>query len=380
MKKALSLLLALALSLSCTACSGDSKTQGGKADNGSTAAASAGKSGEAENGTPQYSVTFLCMTLGDMSFADSGKRGLDMLEEKYGFKTKAVEAGTDSSKYESYVIDVCEGEPDFVLSTSEFQEEVERAAKDYPDIRFIIFDVSRDVEVKSDNILYIAYAQNEGSYLVGMIAAAMSKNGVIGTVGGVQNPVICDFITGYAEGARAYNPDIKVITSWVGNWTDSAKMLELCSQQNSTYGADVFFPVAGGGGDGDDIFNATESGGATLTALDKLGGAGEDTLNIVQTAAVDTTTAGATVTSMEKVNITSGADVKTDTTTWGTKALTIAAAGKVEATVADTTGTTTIIGGKAVSVTGGTGATRITGEGLTTVSVKGATAGANHRQ
>ena len=88
MKKALSLLLALALSLSCTACSGDSKTQGGKADNGSTAAASAGKSGEAENGTPQYSVTFLCMTLGDMSFADSGKRGLDMLEEKYGFKTK----------------------------------------------------------------------------------------------------------------------------------------------------------------------------------------------------------------------------------------------------------------------------------------------------
>lgn len=98
MKKALSLLLALALSLSCTACSGDSKTQGGKADNGSTAAASAGKSGEAENGTPQYSVTFLCMTLGDMSFADSGKRGLDMLEEKYGFKTKAVEAGTDSSK------------------------------------------------------------------------------------------------------------------------------------------------------------------------------------------------------------------------------------------------------------------------------------------
>ena len=142
-----------------------------------------------------------------------------------------------------------------------------------------------------------------------------------------------------------------------------------------TAGIDTFI-----GGDGDDIFNATESGGATLTALDKLGGAGEDTLNIVQTAAVDTTTAGATVTSMEKVNITSGADVKTDTTTWGTKALTIAAAGKVEATVADTTGTTTIIGGKAVSVTGGTGATRITGEGLTTVSVKGATAGANHRQ
>ena len=142
-----------------------------------------------------------------------------------------------------------------------------------------------------------------------------------------------------------------------------------------TTGIDTFI-----GGDGDDIFNATESEGhSTLTALDKLdGGAGEDTLNIVQTAQVNTTIAGATVTSMEKVNITSGAAVTTDTTTWGTKALNIVATDAVDATVADTTDvtatsgvSTTIKGGKAVSVTGGTGETKITGDGLTTVSVKG---------
>ena len=141
-----------------------------------------------------------------------------------------------------------------------------------------------------------------------------------------------------------------------------------------TTGIDTFI-----GGDGDDIFNATESEGhLTLTALDKLdGGAGEDTLNIVQTAQV-TTIAGATVTSMEKVNITSGAAVTTNTTTWGTKALNIVATDAVDATVADTTDvtatsgvSTTIKGGKAVSVTGGTGETKITGDGLTTVSVKG---------
>ena len=142
-----------------------------------------------------------------------------------------------------------------------------------------------------------------------------------------------------------------------------------------TTGIDTFI-----GGDGDDIFNATESEGhSTLTALDKLdGGAGEDTLNIVQTAEVNTTIAGATVTSMEKVNITSGKAVTTDTTTWGTKALNIVAVGNVDATVADTTdvtatsgASTTIKGGKAVSVTAGSDATSITGEGLTTVSVKG---------
>lgn len=86
------------------------------------------------------------------------------------------------------------------------------------------------------------------------------------------------------------------------------------------------------------------------------------------------------MTSMEEVNITSGAAVTTNTTTWGTKALNIAVADAVDATVADTTdvtattsgaSTTTILGGKVVSVTGGTGATSITGDGLTTVSVRG---------
>jgi basic membrane protein A len=212
-----------------------------------TLRAGAAAAAEPKKGS-DYSVTFLCMTLGDMSFADSGKRGMDALAANYGFKTKIVEAGVDASKYESYVIDLCEEEPDFVLSTGEFQDFVEKVAKDYPDIRFMLFDVGRGSKIVSDNILYVPFAQNEGSFLVGMIAAAVSKSGVIGAVGGIQNPVICDFITGYTEGAKAVNPDIKVVTSWVGNWTDSAKMLELCTQQHDTHKADVFFPIAGGAG------------------------------------------------------------------------------------------------------------------------------------
>jgi basic membrane protein A len=195
-----------------------------------------------------YSVTFLCMFLGDMSFADSGKRGIDQLASEYGFNAKAIEAGGDSSKYESYVIDICESGVNFVLTTSEFQDYVEKVAGDYPDTRFIIVDVGRDSKVVSDNILYVSYAQNEGSYLAGMVGAAKSKSGVIGAVGGVQNPVICDFISGYIDGAKKINPDIKVVTSWVGNWNDSAKMLELCTQQHDSYGVDVFFPIAGGAG------------------------------------------------------------------------------------------------------------------------------------
>ena len=59
--------------------------------------------------------------------------------------------------------------------------------------------------------------QNESSYLGGIVAAGMSKSGAIGAIGGVENPVIKDFITGYVDGTKSFNPDIKVSTGWVGD-------------------------------------------------------------------------------------------------------------------------------------------------------------------
>jgi len=122
---------------------------------------------------------------------------------------------------------------------------------------------------------------------------------------------------------------------------------------------------------GNDTFDATEDSTATATFsnLDKLdGGAGTDTLKIVQAAAVDTTAVvGATVTNIENINITSGAAVTTNTSTWtGATALTIAAGTNVTATAAATTDITagasalaagagdeiSINGGKNVTVTG----------------------------
>ena len=45
----------------------------------------------------------------------------------------------------------------------------------------------------------------------------------IGFVGGMDNPSINEFLVGYIEGAQAINPDIKVATSYVGSFTDTAK-------------------------------------------------------------------------------------------------------------------------------------------------------------
>lgn len=148
------------------------------------------------------------------------------------------------------------------------------------------------------------------------------------------------------------------------------------------------------GTSGNDTFDATEdsTAAATFTNLDKLdGGAGTDTLKIVQAALVNTTTVtGATVTNIENINITSGAGVTTDTSTWtGATALTIAAGSNVVATAAATTDITasasalaagagdeiSINGGKAVTVTAADTSTTAAASGNTIV-VGGTTAAA----
>lgn len=120
---------------------------------------------------------------------------------------------------------------------------------------------------------------------------------------------------------------------------------------------------------GNDTFDATEdnTAAATFTNLDKLdGGAGTDTLKIVQAAAVNTTTVtGATVTNIENINITSGAGVTTNTTTWtGATALNIAAGSDVVATAAATTDITAA----ASSLTGAAGAVTVNGGKNVTVT------------
>lgn len=199
--------------------------------------------------TGEGSIAYVVTGLGDMSFNDSGEVGMNTLRAA-GYDVKTVETGDDASGYEDTMYDLLDTGYDYVIASSTYKDQIEKVAPEFTDTKFVLFDVNSDTEVASDNILYIYFKQNESSYLGGIVAAGMSKNGAIGAIGGVENPVIKDFITGYVDGALSYNPDIKVSTGWVGDWSNTAKMKEICNTQNSSADVDVFFPIAGGAGTG----------------------------------------------------------------------------------------------------------------------------------
>jgi basic membrane protein A len=135
---------------------------------------------------------------------------------------------------------------------------MEQVAKEYPNIHFAIVDGVSQLP----NVASLVFKEHEGSYLVGMLAAKTTKTGTLGFVGGMDIPLIHRFEIGYEEGARAVNPNSRVIQNYVGvtdaAWNNPGKGKELALAQISK-GADVIFTAAGNSGLG--AFDAVEQAG-----------------------------------------------------------------------------------------------------------------------
>jgi basic membrane protein A len=146
---------------------------------------------------------------------------------------------------------------------------MQKVAEDYPDIEFAIVDgviFEKDGKTPKQNVASLVFREHEGSFLVGMIAAEKSKTGVLGFVGGMDIPLIHRFAKGYEEGAKAVNPNAKVIVNYVGvtdaAWNNPGKGKELALSQINQ-GADVIFTAAGNSGLG--AFDAVEQFGKSAS-------------------------------------------------------------------------------------------------------------------
>mgnify|MGYP000957333386 FL=1 len=201
--------------------------------------------------------------LGDKSICDLSYAGLEEIAIDYGVRTKCIELAGDATKQVPTFIDLAEDpEWDIIIAgTPNLRESLLEVAEDYPEQQFILYDAAvanADEGVTSEdfpNVYSMEHGQNEGSYVVGAAAAMLTTSGdektndehVIGFVGGGQNTAIEDFLVGYIEGAKAIDPEIKVLISYIGSFNDAAKGKELAMAQIDQ-GADVVFAVAGGAG------------------------------------------------------------------------------------------------------------------------------------
>ena len=204
-------------------------------------------------------VLILNGTLGDKSFFDSADNGMKLIAEKYGDKVevKTIEMSYDETKWEPTLLDVSESDWDIIImGTWQMTEMLQEYAPDYPDKKYIIFDTAVDYSVPDlDNVYSVVYKQNDASFVAGALAARVTNSDmplsnaekVIGFLGGMDIPVINDFLIGYIEGAQYVDPAVKVAVSYIGSFDDSAKGKEMSLSQYSQ-GADIGYNVAGQAG------------------------------------------------------------------------------------------------------------------------------------
>lgn len=106
-----------------------------------------------------------------------------------------------------------------------------------------------DSVVDADNVASVLFKEQEGAFLVGVVAATMSKTGTIGFVGGMEIPVIHRFEAGFVEGAKAVNPNIDIKVNYTGVFDDAAKG-KIAANGMYSAGADIVFHAAGATGNG----------------------------------------------------------------------------------------------------------------------------------
>src|SRR6266850_512672 len=191
----------------------------------------------------------------DKSFNAAAWDGVKHAKEQLGIFLRDVEPG-DPTSIEPSMRAFAERGYDLIVGVGFAQAPImDDVARDYPNLKFAIIDGVID----SPNVASLIFKEHEGSFLVGMIAARVSKTGKIGFVGGMDIGLIHKFEKGYEEGARYANPKIQVYENYVGvtdaAWNNPGKGKELAKAQIER-GADVIFQAAGNSGLG--VFDAAE--------------------------------------------------------------------------------------------------------------------------
>lgn len=185
----------------------------------------------------------------DKSFNEAGYNGATEWSKKTGTPFLDLELQNDAQREQALRQFARRGANPIVVPGFSWGAALEKVAPEFPDINFAIIDMVVD----APNVRSVVFNEHTGSFLVGALAALKSETGKVGFVGGMDIPLIHKFYCGYAQGAKAINPDIEVYENYTGTtpaaWNDPVTAGEL-AKASFDRGADVVYAAAGGSGIG----------------------------------------------------------------------------------------------------------------------------------
>jgi basic membrane protein A and related proteins len=250
----------LALLLACftviAACGGADTTEGTGSEASSVAAEPSPTAGDGQ-GTAEGRAALIVAQggLGDESYNDLAHEGFERGLASTGLEGQPVESEDIVAQGEQILRRAADSDFGLVVDLEFTHGEIlAPIAQEYPDVQWAI----ANTVVEADNVTSLLFAEHEGSYLAGALAALMTSTEdnekinpekVIGVVGGTKSTGIDKFVVGFIQGARDIDEEVEVLTSYTDDFGDPALGRE---QANAMFeqGADIVYHVAGGTGQG----------------------------------------------------------------------------------------------------------------------------------
>ena len=188
--------------------------------------------------------------VGSAAYCDAFHIGVRGAEETLGITlTEANGNENDPAATEMLLRDASQNSELVLTAGYQMGDVLARVAPEFPDVKFAIFDVVLDIP----NVASVNYKSNEGSFLVGAVAALKSESNKIGYIGGADVPLLQEFEAGYVAGIHAVNPEAEVTVEYISKdatgFGQPEKAKELALAQYAS-GIDVIYVAAGGSGQG----------------------------------------------------------------------------------------------------------------------------------
>jgi basic membrane protein A len=178
--------------------------------------------------------------LGDKSFNDSAFAGVEEARQKFGIEVEHAVWRTPELN-QANLENWARNNFDLIIAVGFGNVgPINSVAAQFPDKRFAIIDFAG----KGDNVWSATYREYEGDFVVGVLAALITKTRMVGFMGGGVTPVVRRIELGYAQGVKNVDPSISFISDYVGEFDDPVKGALLAETQYML-GADVIYQVAG---------------------------------------------------------------------------------------------------------------------------------------
>lgn len=177
---------------------------------------------------------------GDRSFNDSAYNGILEAQKRFNIRFEAVDFTNNEANLDA-LRSFARSKYDLIIGIGfENQEAIASVAKEFPQSRFAIIDVS----LTGDNIASIVYREQEGDFLVGVLTAMLTKTRKVGIIGGMDIDAVRRIEKGFKQGVAYQNGDVAVVASIAGTFSDPQAGKRLALAQYAS-GVDIIHNAAG---------------------------------------------------------------------------------------------------------------------------------------